>query len=232
MSTKAGYKIVLTPGDELLAILQNTRSERRELPSMADNRAPKEAELATLSPEELEATSLLKEHGVIPSKASKLVASFGPEVVCETVEYLSEKVIEGGRKNVENPAGLIIYSLENSLPVPASFMSSRKRRAAEDAVNRKRIKEQRLMQEQIAYSEWLDEQQDRAVREQYSEGGLELKVDELSGSLARRDERVRRMTEKARKDLAYRMLRKEIASQAQLPSFEEWRRSAEQTRLF
>jgi hypothetical protein len=160
------------------------------------------------------------------------VVSFGPEVVCETVEYLSQKVIESRRKNVENPAGLIIYSLENSLPVPASFMSSRKRRAAEEAVNRKRIKEQRLIQEQIAYSVWLDDQQDRAVREQYSEGGLELKVDELSGSLARKDERVRRMTDKARKDLAYRMLRKEIASQVQLPSFEEWRLSAEQTRLF
>jgi hypothetical protein len=40
------------------------------------------------------------------------------------------------------------------------------------------------------------------------------------------------MTDKARKDLAYRMLRKEIASQVQLPSFEEWRLSAEQTRLF
>lgn len=232
MSSKAGYKIVLTPGDELLAILENTRSERRELPPAARNMATKEAEPARLSPEALQAATLLREYGVIPSKANKLVANFGPEVVCETVEYLSQKVIEGGRKNVENPAGLIIYSLENSLPVPASFMSSRKRRAAEDAVNRKRIKEQRLMQEQISYSEWLDDQQDRAVREQYSEEGLQVKINELSASLARQDERVRRMTDKARKDLAYRMLRKEIANQVQLPSFEEWRSSAEQTRLF
>jgi hypothetical protein len=232
MSSKAGYKVVLTPGDELLAILDDTRSERRELPPGTGNRAPKEAELAKLSPEDLEAATLLKEYGVIPSKAAKLVANYGPELVCETVEYLAKEVIEGGRKNVNNPAGLIVYSLENSLPVPASFVSSRKRKAAEDAANHKRIKEQKLLQEQIAYSEWLDDQHDRAVREQYSDGGLGVKIDELSASLGRQDERVRRMPDKARKDLAYRMLRKEIANEVQLPSFEEWRKSAEQTRLF
>jgi hypothetical protein len=111
-------------------------------------------------------------------------------------------------------------------------MSSRKRKAAEDAVHRKRIKEQKLLQEQIAYSEWLDNQQDRAVREEYTDGALEAKIGELSASLAREDERVRRMPDKARKDLAYRMLRKEITNQVQLPSFEEWRSSTEQTRLF
>lgn len=232
MSSKAGYKVVLTPGDELLAILEDTRSERREVSPTSGNRGPKEVEPATMSVAEIEAVALLKKYGVIPSKATKLVASFGAENVCETVEYLAQKVIEGGRRNVENPAGLIIYSLENSLPVPSTFMSSRKRKAAEGAVDRKRTKEQKLLQEQIAYSEWLDDQQERAVREQYADGKLELKIEQLSGDLAREDERVRRWTDKARRDFAYRMLRKEVSDQVQLPSFEEWLRSSEQTRLF
>ena len=232
MSSKIGYKIVLTPGEELLAVLENTRPERRELPSDADNKSLKETEPAKLNQEQLEAVGLLREFGIIPAKAVKLVSNFGVEVVCETVEYLAREVMEAGRKNVNNPAGLIIYSLENALPVPASFMSSRKQKAAEDAVSHRRSKDQKLMYEQNAYSEWLDAQQDRAVREHYSEGELERKVDELAASLMRNDERMRFWTEKARKDLAYRTLRKEIASQVQLPSFEEWRTCAEQTRLF
>ena len=232
MSSKVGYKVVLTPGSEILTILENTRSERRGLSPGAENRASKEPGPSKLSPEEQEAIALLKEHGVIPAKAVKLVANLGSEVVCETVEYLAQEVIESGRKNVGNPAGLIIYSLENSLPVPASFMSSRKRRVAEAASSRKHVKDQHWVREQIVYNEWLDNQQDRAVREQFSEGELEAKINEVSRSMAREDERVRRMTEKARKDLAYRTLRKEFTSQVQLPSFEEWQICAEHPRLF
>ena len=153
MSSKAGYKVVLCAGEELIAILENTRPERRE-------HSPALPEPTIISPQpvkmpadEEEAINLLKGYGVVPLKANKLVANFGAEVVCETVEYLAGQVIQGRRKNVTNPAGLIIYSLENSLPVPAGFMSSRKRRAAEEIQNKRRIKEQKLMQEEFAYSE-------------------------------------------------------------------------------
>ena len=41
MSSKAGYKVVLNPGEELLAILDNTRAERREQPlSLQDRSMP------------------------------------------------------------------------------------------------------------------------------------------------------------------------------------------------
>jgi hypothetical protein len=232
MTSKAGYKVVLMPGEELLAILDNTRSERREqFPALAE-RAPVEPEPVKLTAEELEAVELLKKYGVLPSKAAKLVTQFGFESVFETVEYLAAQVIEGKRKNVDNPAGLIIYSLENSLPVPASFVSSRKRKATEEAQHRKRLKEQKALQEQMAYSEWLDQQQDCAVRDHYAGNELNAKLDELAATLAHRDERVRRMPEKARRDVAFRMLRKEIAAEIQLPSFDEWRTTTEQTRLF
>ena len=160
------------------------------------------------------------------------MASFGAEVVCETVEYLADQVFQGRRKNVDNPAGLIIYSLENSLPVPAGFMSSRKRRAAEEVQNKRRLKEQKLMQEELAYSKWLDDQQSQLIREHYSEPELETKLKELVMDLGRRDEHIRRMPENARRDVAIRSLRKELASQIEVPSFEEWRSTTEQTRLF
>ncbi len=232
MSSKAGYKVVLSPGEELLAVLENTRSERREVPPSVISKTAKEQEPLKLSTDEQEAVSLLKAHGVMSAKALRLVAAFGAETVCETVEYVAQEVIQRDRKKVENPAGLIIYSLENALPVPASFMSSRKRKASEEALSRKRLKEQKLMREQRAYAEWLDEQQDRAVFEQFTQDELEVKITELSAAMGRQDERVRRMPEKARRDVAFRVLRKEIVGQVQLPSFEEWRSSSEQTRLF
>lgn len=232
MSSKAGYKIIMVPGEELLAILDSTRSERREAASMLPAQTAAEPEIVKLSAEDQEAFELLKNYGVLPAKASSLVASFGSEAVTETVEYLASQVIEGKRKTVDNPAGLIIYSLENALPVPASFMSSKRKKASEEAQKRHRVREQKLMQEQVAYSVWVDEQQDHVVREHYTEEILEAKLQDMAASLSLKDERVARMPAKARRDVAYRMLRKELASEVEIPSFEEWRITAEQTRLF
>jgi hypothetical protein len=231
MSSKAGYKVVLVPGEELMAILDNTRSERRDPVPLLPAPEP-EPERVKLTADEQQAVDLLKTYGVLPAKALKLVSAFGAEAVSETVEYLAAQVIEGKRKTVDNPAGLIIYSLENALPVPASFMSTRKRRVAEEAVHQRRAKEQRLMQDQIAYAEWLDDQQNRVVLDHFTDVELESKLQEVSSNMAQRDERVRRMTAKARRDVAFRSLRKELASEVQLPSFEEWRTTSEQTRLF
>jgi hypothetical protein len=239
MSSKAGYKVVLNAGSELLAVLDNTRTGRRSQSAGSLDRSDVEGLNLRLSLEEQEAVDLLKQYGVLPAKAYKLVRSHGSNAVCETVEYLAAQVIEGKRKNVDNPAGLIIYSLENALPVPASFMSSQKRRAAEDAQHQKRLRDQRMaekqqkqVQDQIAYLAWIDNQHDLAVREQFSDEELETRLTALSVELSRQDERVRRMSEKAKRDVALRMLRKELSAGIELPTLEEWQNTSEQTRLF
>jgi hypothetical protein len=238
MSSKSGYKIVMNAGDELLAILNNSKFDRRELPAVS-GRAEGETESSSLNVEDQEAVNLLKAHGVVPSKALKLLATYGSAVVCETVEYLASQVTRGARKNIENPAGLIIYSLENSLPVPATFMSSRKRKIADEHQARKRIKEQKVaqeelkrMQDEMAYASWVDEQRDLAVREMYSEVELKVKLAALCREESRRDDRFRRMPDKAKHEVAYRLLRKELSAEIQLPSLTEWRLTAEQTSLF
>ncbi len=232
MSSKAGYKVVLMAGEELIAILTNTRPERREsLPTLSDG-ARGEADTSSLKDEEQEALNLLKQYGVVPSKASKLLSIYGHDKVIETVEYLVAQAIEGKRKNIDNPAGLIIYSLESKLPVPPSFVTSRKRKAAEEIQNRKQLKDRMMLRHEITYAQWLEDQQDRAIRERYSDAELELKLCELVAALTRSDERVRRMAETSRRELAYIGLRREIAAEKGLPGFEEWRHSIEQTRLF
>jgi hypothetical protein len=232
MSSKAGYKIVMMPGEELLSILNDTRSERRELRSPSPEQALIEPEIVKAGPGDEAAVKLLKQYGVLPAKALKLVAEYGSSTVTDTVEYLAFQVIEGKRKSVDNPAGLIIYSLENALPVPASFISSRQSRVRPASHHGLRVEQSQQFQDETAYASWLDQQEHRIVQEKYDDQELETKLSALATTLARKDERVRRMSAKARRDIAYRVLQREILSEVSLPSIDEWRNSTEQTRLF
>ena len=138
----------------------------------------------------------------------------------------------GRRKGVENPAGLIIYSLEKEMPIPADFMSSRKKRAQEEARNQQSRAEGERVLEQLAYAEWLDGERDRLVVAQFSQSELDRKLIETIAHLNSTDERFGRMPAKARTDFAKRMLRKELAAHMELPSFDEWRNSTPQASLF
>ena len=232
MSSKQGYKIVLVAGDELLRVLSATRPERREMSPALPSPAREPHERKQLSQEEQCGVDTLKQYGVLSSKAESLVRQFGCDSILDTVEYLSATALTGRRKSVENPAGLIIYSLENGLPVPASFMSSRKRRAVEEAREREATKASQRELEFFAYQEWLEIEQDRVIRSQFSQAELDRKFTDMVRILTDSDERFRTMPEKGRTDFARRMLRKDLAAEVSLPGFEAWRSSKAQTTLF
>ena len=232
MTSKLGYKIVMMPGDELLSILGGTRVERREGASLPLPRVTPAAESIELSASDQNAVSLLKEYGVLPAKAVRLVAKVGSELVMETVEYLASQVLESKRKGIENPAGLIIYSIENSLPIPANFISSRRQREIAKANSDRREKERLVGEQEMVYAAWIGQQHERVVNDRYTDAELEEKLAQMTKGLARADERVARMTLKARRDVALRLLRRELASEVTLPTFDEWRATTEQKLLF
>lgn len=239
MSSKLGYKVVLVPGDELLRILDSTRPERREQSPALLEPAPSGSPARTLSAEEEEAEVLLKQYGVLPAKATTLVAHYGHEIVTDVVEYLATNALGGKRRNVENPAGLIIYSLEKALPVPAGFMSSRKRRAAEqsrraaeDATSAQALADARYFEEKLAYEEWIEKEQDRLIGEQFTQQEVDNRLLSMVGRLSRDDNRFSRMTPKARTETARRLLRKELSEGTELPTYEQWRTLSSQTSLF
>ena len=232
MTSKIGYKVVMVPGEELLTILNGTRSERGDGNSLPLTKPRAELEVLKLSPQDQRAVEALRRYGILEPKALRLVSSFGSDAVLDTVEYLAGQVLDGTRKKIENPAGLIIYSLENALPVPSTFTSSRRRLQVSETQLRQRTAEAQQMTTELAYAEWLDAQRKRIVAERYSPEQLEKKLGELAGSLAAKDERVRRMPTTARRDVAYRVLEKELLSEVVLPTMDEWRVTSEQTRLF
>ena len=232
MSSKQGYKVVLLPGEELVRILDSTRPERRDQLNSLSEPTANAALPRELSAEEEDAAALLRQYGVLPAKAVSLISAFGPEVVTDTVEYLASNALGGKRKSVENPAGLIIYSLENGMPIPVSFMSSRKRRAQEEAANKRSQEQNERILEELAYAEWADGERERLVRSQFSQAELDRKLIEMVAHLSRTDERFGRMPAKARTDVAAQILRRELSADMNLLSFVDWRKSAAQTSLF
>ncbi len=235
MTSKLGYKVVMMPGEELLKILDNTRQERREPSAALPEVLPAETSPAKLTGDDVTALELLKSYGILPAKAERLVRKHGADQVIDVVEYLAAEVLSMPRRNVDNPAGLIIYSLENELPVPTGFRSVRKRHeltTAKGSVGAKARLEEPGVGNHMAYLNWCEDQQDRVLQDRYASEELEARVAELASLMARKDERVQRMPQKARRDAAYRSLRKEVCAGIEFPSYEEWNATVEQGLLF
>ena len=220
MSSKQGYKVVLTPGDELLRILDSTRSDRRDKNLIESSSNADREPMQT--PVESEAASLLEGYGVTSARALSLVADYGAASVVEVVEYLASTVFRSRRRKVDNPAGLIIHSLEQGMSVPQGFVPANKIRSTR-VVSDQKAEDECLRQIQgLEYKQWLQEEQERVVEQRFSrteiQSQLAAKMSELSAS----DERYRRMPSAARAEFAKVMLHKEMLIDVRLPSFDEW----------
>jgi len=226
MSSKDGYKIVLAPGPALMRVLRESYPEQRELPP-----AKSEGSKLPCSPED-EAIQLLKKHGILPSKCAALVDRFGADLVCDTVEYLESQMSSGKRNGVENPAGLIIYSLEKELPVPAGFISSRRRELMRQAAERDRAKEEARQALESAYMSWKDGKRKEALAERYSGEELEAKISEVVRKNSNSDTLFRRVPPAQHRTIALQLIMKEIRDSLALPSFEEWQSQNGQIDLF
>jgi hypothetical protein len=226
MSSKEGYKIVLTPGTALMGVLRESYPDRRE--AMPANMEP----LPESSLPEDRAIQILKKHGVLPSKCANLVARFGPDRVCDTVEFLESQMLSGARKGVENPAGFIIYSLENEVPVPDAFISRRRREEIRQAAERDRAKQESDKALELAYMRWKDAKYKEALDERYSGEDLEQKISDVISESCKSENHFQRMPRGQHRSLAIQLILKEIRETNVLPSFEQWKSQHSQIDLF
>ena len=219
MSTKKGYKIVLTPGQELIRILEL----RPELPGAVE------------SPEKLarqQATASLHRHGVLPARAAQLIDRCGADTVLDTVDYIESQIAAGKRTAVDNPAGLIIHSLQNDLPLPAGFVGRHHRRQLQQAAGEAHAGRETLVEAELAYEQWVHTRKQEAVEAQYSQLALQEKVDQVVRDRTQSDPVFRRVPARNRPALAQQIIAKEILEALVLPSFEEWIASNRQIALF
>ena len=132
MSTKEGYKLVLLPGDELLYVL--SISQRKQIAEQC------ETEIELNESQQSAITALLN-RGVSPAKANSLTRHHDPALIIDQIEYAGFLIESDRRGKFDNPAGFIIYTIENQIPIPTNFVTSRRRREREELSQKQQEKD-------------------------------------------------------------------------------------------
>jgi Replication initiator protein A len=223
MTSKSGYKIVLTPGIELLRVLQNSRPEQREV------KTPLLEEESGDFPDNESAVQLLIKHGIAPTKARQLAERYSSETIAFTVEYFENQVITG--KRVDNPSGIIIWGLENNVPNPNEFVGNRRRDGLRHLEDSHKEKTQAFETLQLAYLKWAERKRKEALDAQYPGSKLQDRLRAIAKD-KRSDPYFARVPETQHSNLAMQILNNEIREAVALPSFEEWRVLHTQINLF
>jgi hypothetical protein len=223
MVTKKGYKIIMVPGSEIMALLRNSRDRRKLVDRSLAEAPPSEAETNALRS--------LAAHGIGQERGRVLVESHGAERVLDTVEHV-EAQLQKQRNRIDNPAGFIIYSLENDLPIPASFISSRRRQELENqrVADTKRAAERSSLE--VEYYEWSEKTVEEELCARYSQEERRDKVREIVLQRVKTDPFFKRVTLEQRELMALQILRKEIREASEIPTFEEWSAGRTQVSLF
>jgi hypothetical protein len=221
MSTKEGYKLVLLPGRELLHVL--AISHRKQVT---------EGENAAWSEVQQQAVQALSERGVSAAKAGALIQEHDPELIVDQIEYAEHLILSGKKRKIENPAGFIIYAIENSLSVPTGFVTTRRRLEKEQRARTQMEQEARLAEQREEYESWRDAQVEQELGRRYPGAELKKKIKEIVKLRVRMDDSFRRMLPPHQEALAGQFLRQETREGLEAPTFEQWSEQRRQQNMF
>jgi hypothetical protein len=224
MVTKNGYKIVMTAGSELVKFLSRNSNERKlQADGIFDERPLDDVGVA--------AVTALTNQGVTPEKALVLTRTFGADRILDIVDY-QEQQIYSAQGKIKNPAGLIIFSLENSLPIPVGFITSRRRRDMEAANKVEQQRKERQWNLEQAYVKWVEDLVEEQLCARYSTSELEAKINEIVSHRTKTDDLFKRVNSEQKRHLAGRLIRKEIKGELVYAAFDEWVAGNNQGLLF
>ena len=223
MMTKEGYKLVLLAGDELLHVL--AISQKKSLAGATEQ--PIES-----TEKQQSAVDAMLERGIAPAKANTLARLYDPETILDQLEYAESLIAANRRRKIDNPAGFLIYTIENQVPVPTSFVTRRKFRERESLAQKQHAAEAEEVELNIRYNTWVEEQVDQELRRQYPNEVLPKKIKEIVAQRIRNDERFRNMLGEHQQAIAMQFLRRDIQDEAGLPTFNEWCMQKHQLPLF
>jgi len=241
MSSKIGYKVMLWPGEDILRSLSlatpRLPSTTQEVQALTSTSTPtadaSEADSDTsLTMEAQQALDELLTFGIARSKAEQLVKQHDPGNILDVVEYVSTQATADKNGRIQNPAGLLIYYLRDDVPIPANFVTSRKRRISEAAVRRDVEQRQHLVDLELEFDTWRAQAVDDELAVRYPSPELERKVAEVVEQRSKSDKYFMRINAAQRLVLARQVLAKEVREQMALPSFEDWCKTHAQRNLF
>jgi replication initiator protein A len=223
MSTKDGYKLVLLPGEELLHVL--AISQRKQIDGESDGQP-------NLSDLQVVAVNALLERAISPAKANSLIRQYDPEAIVDQIEYAEHLISRERRRKFDNPAGFIIYAIENQIPVPTTFMTSRRLREQKERTKKKAEQDGRVWELQLEYEQWIEQQVEKEIAIRYAGPELKNRIKQVIKHRVRTDERFSRMALHHQEALALQFLRRDIQAESARPSFEEWCEQTHQRKLF
>jgi hypothetical protein len=215
-------KLTLSPGRRLLS-----------LPSLSGVVNPERRELDAALPGWV---PVLVERGVSEKKARQLALDTADDQpVPDQIEYAEYLIRQDqrGRGKIVNPAGFIVWAIENNLRVPATFETERKRalRAThERAATEERV---RALELRLAYDEYCETEVTSRLDSQFSGEHLERALSEhLKTIRQQQPDWFSRVNASLRREVAVARLRSAIRQSLELPSFDEWARRNSQSKLF
>jgi hypothetical protein len=149
--------------------------------------------------------------------------------VLDVVDFQSNQAKANAK--IQNLAGLIIFSLTDSLPIPVSYMSKRLRKEAQTKADAADQRRQREAEIRIAYEEAKAAALDEAFAQRFSPSELQSHIQATVASRAS-DDFFKRVTAEQKQVLALQLIKKEVREELEFPEFEEWADSQSQGNLF
>lgn len=220
MVSKQGYKLVLGAGEQLVHVLTLTQTQSKQL----EEGQPAEA----LTNAQRSAVDLLSRHGINGAKALALVREFPVENIYDLVEYAKHLMERDKRQKIDNPAGFIIYLIENKVTVPTGFVTTRHVQDArhDEAAETKRV------QLEHQYHEFVEEQVDEAVKRAYPGEAWPRKIKETVQHKRKTDRQFEQLGPMAQESTAEVLIRAEIREELDLPGLADWVQTKGQLDLF
>ncbi|MBV9224689.1 MAG: replication initiator protein A [Acidobacteriaceae bacterium] len=223
MITKSGYKLMLSPGEEVLRVLAITQRKQLSGTRQPEILAPTEAQRATVE--------VLVSRGVSRAKAAMLSQTTSPQSIQEQIEYWESLLKQGGRKKIKSPAGFLIYLIENQISPPSESGDSTGRKSAgKSELHPLRPSDTQTHEQQ--YEDFVVQKVDEELKARYPGRELAKRVKAIVKESILHDEVFDSFHPAQQGVLAEQILRQEIRRELVIPTFDEWRRQREQFPLF
>jgi hypothetical protein len=218
------YKLVLRPGERFLT---DRRARLLERP--------------TADAEFEGALQALITRGVQTARARRiLLEAEEDQAVLDQIEYGDAEIARRnqGRDPIANPSGFFVYLVQNNVPVPAEFQTTRRTKLARlvsqgDETGVARQAEQELQRDRLRfeYEEYLERESMRWLQQHYREEDLQRLLVE-SRMLIRKEFRELCLPEQVLEELAWKRLRQEHLEQAGILSWDEYCRQEQMSLAF
>jgi len=233
MVSTDGFKLVMMPGEALLRSLKINTVIKGELPAGDKGKGSDEPPRADLSMAAHQAAVEMAKLGINPVTAEQLLTMHKPEDIMDMVEYVQAQAASNSR--IHNPAGLLIKNLTDKAPIPATFVTSRKSKIANESWRIAAEARQRAEELGMAYMAWCDAETDRELEARYPGAALDEKLAEIVAQCRGKHPyaaAVARVSAVGKRGIALSLLRHELRGELNLPDQEAWCEMNPQASLF